>query len=113
MLPSLSAITGVSPQRYLWRFSIALHIGPRLIIAGVYHSYYRNILNAVQDVSVKILGCRLMNLCYWLNIAEVAALSGVTYISNRENYCEFIGKIYLLSINRSTQLTSSNYMQSF
>lgn len=35
------------------------------------------------------MGCRLLNLCYWLSIAEVAALCGVTYISNRENYCKY------------------------
>ncbi|EFN61661.1 Post-GPI attachment to proteins factor 2-like [Camponotus floridanus] len=86
ILPSISAITGVSPQRYLWRISIALHIGPRLIIASVYHSYYYNILKNIEDVPLKIMGSRLLNLCYWLNIAEVAALCGVTYISNRENY---------------------------
>ncbi|XP_029673453.1 post-GPI attachment to proteins factor 2-like [Formica exsecta] len=86
ILPSISAITGVSPQRYLWRISIALHIGPRLVIASVYHSYYYNILKSIEDVPLKIMGSRLLNLCYWLNIAEVAALCGVTYISNRENY---------------------------
>ncbi|XP_033216363.1 post-GPI attachment to proteins factor 2-like isoform X2 [Belonocnema kinseyi] len=86
VLPSISAITGVSPQRYLWRISIALHIGPRLMIASVYHSYYRKILDTIEDVSAKLVACRLLHLCYWLNIAEVAALSGVTYISNRENY---------------------------
>ncbi|CAL7949123.1 unnamed protein product [Xylocopa violacea] len=86
VLPSISAITGISPQRYLWRISIALHIGPRLIIANVYHSYYYKILKAIEDVPSRIMGCRLLNLCYWLSIAEVAALCGVTYISNRENY---------------------------
>ena len=86
VLPSISAITGISPQRYLWRISIALHIGPRLIIASVYHSYYYNMLKAIDDVPLKIMGSRLLNLCYWLNIGEVAALCGVTYISNRENY---------------------------
>lgn len=88
VLPSISAITGVSPQRYLWRVSIALHIGPRLVIASVYHSYYYNILKSIEDVPLKIAGSRLLNLYYWLNIAEVAALSGVTYVSNRENYCK-------------------------
>lgn len=88
ILPSISAITGISPQRYLWRISIALHMGPRLVIAIVYYSYYRKILKAMEDVPKKIVGCRLLNLCFWLNIAEIASLSGVTYISNRENYCE-------------------------
>ncbi|XP_046430839.1 post-GPI attachment to proteins factor 2-like isoform X1 [Neodiprion pinetum] len=86
IIPSISAITGVSPQRYLWRISIALHIGPRIVIASVYRSYYHRILKAVNDLPRKILGFRLLNLCYWLNLAEVAALCGVTYISNRENY---------------------------
>ncbi|XP_034945102.1 post-GPI attachment to proteins factor 2-like [Chelonus insularis] len=86
VLPSISAITGVSPQRYLWRITIALHIGPRLVIATVYHSYYRNILLALEHLPAKILGCRLLNLCFWLNLVEIAALCGVTYISNRENY---------------------------
>lgn len=99
VLPSISAITGVSPQRYLWRISIALHIGPRLVIASVYHSYYYKILKAIEDVPVRILGCRLLNLCYWINIAEVAALCGVTYISNRENYAlhEKIFIVFMIS----------------
>ncbi|KAG7204935.1 hypothetical protein KM043_005324 [Ampulex compressa] len=99
ILPSISAITGVSPQRYLWRISIALHIGPRLVIASVYHSYYCKILKAMENVSLKMMGCRLLNLCYWLNIAEVAALCGVTYISNKENYAvhEKIFIVFMIS----------------
>lgn len=44
VIPSISAITGVSPQRYLWRICVALHIGPRFAIAAVYRNYYRCIL---------------------------------------------------------------------
>ncbi|XP_014209202.1 post-GPI attachment to proteins factor 2-like [Copidosoma floridanum] len=86
VLPSISAITGVSPQRYLWRVSIALHIGPRLLIASVYYSFYLKIIGDILDVPTKLRGSKLLNVCYWLNLAEVAALCGVTYISNRENY---------------------------
>lgn len=86
VLPSISAITGVSPQRYLWRVSIALHIGPRLIITTVYYSYYRKILQTLEHLQTKIIGSRLLNLCLWLNITEITALCGVTYISNKENY---------------------------
>lgn len=96
ILPSISAITGVSPQRYLWRVSVALHIGPRLVIASVYHSYYYKILKSIEDVPLKIRGSRLLNLCYWLNIAEVAALCGVTYISNKENYCKCNLQFYVI-----------------
>ncbi|XP_066582948.1 post-GPI attachment to proteins factor 2-like [Prorops nasuta] len=99
VLPSISAITGVSPQTYLWRISVALHIGPRLIIANVYYSYYCKVLKSITDVPTKILGYRLLNLCYWLNIAEVASLCGVTYISNRENYAihEKIFIVFMIS----------------
>ncbi|XP_058789156.1 post-GPI attachment to proteins factor 2-like [Phymastichus coffea] len=86
VLPSISAITGVSPQRYLWRVSVALHIGPRLLIASVYYSFYYKILKTFENVPKRSHGFKLLNICYWLNIAEVAALCGVTYISNKENY---------------------------
>ncbi|XP_029047014.1 post-GPI attachment to proteins factor 2-like [Osmia lignaria lignaria] len=117
VLPSISAITGVSPQRYLWRISIALHIGPRLIIASVYHSYYYQMLKTIEDVPLRITGCRLLNLCYWLNIAEVAALCGVTYISNKENYSVhekiFIAFMissltYMLMVIRLSRLVTPN-----
>ena len=97
VLPSISAITGISPQRYLWRISIALHIGPRFVIASVYHSYYRKILETIEDVSEKFVASRLLNLCYWLNIAEIAALCGVTYISNRENYGKYLEHNHIIT----------------
>ena len=71
VLPSISAITGISPQRYLWRVCIALHIGPRLLIASVYYSFYRKTVMTIEDVPKRLLGIKLLNLCYWLNIAEV------------------------------------------
>ncbi|XP_012279855.1 post-GPI attachment to proteins factor 2-like [Orussus abietinus] len=117
VLPSISAITGVSPQRYLWRVSIALHIGPRLMIASVYYSYYRKLLKSVYDVPSKILGSKLLNLCYWLNIAEISALCGVTYISNRENYSVhekifivfmFSSLMYMLAAVRLGRLITPN-----
>ena len=43
----------------------------------------------IEDVPKRLLGFKLLNLCYWLNIAEVAALCGVTYISNKENYGKY------------------------
>ncbi|KAG8336155.1 hypothetical protein J6590_050355 [Homalodisca vitripennis] len=82
IIPSISAITGVSPQRYLWRICVALHIGPRLLIASIYHAYYKGLTSSSHSQ-------RLLSLCYWLNITEIASLCGVTYISNKENYREF------------------------
>uniref|UniRef100_A0A1B6D455 CWH43-like N-terminal domain-containing protein n=1 Tax=Clastoptera arizonana TaxID=38151 RepID=A0A1B6D455_9HEMI len=84
IIPSISAITGVSPQRYLWRICVAFHIGPRVLIASIYHSYYSSLLDPIALNSR--YSTKLLSICYWLNITEIAALCGVTYISNRENY---------------------------
>ncbi|KAH8421263.1 hypothetical protein KR009_007640 [Drosophila setifemur] len=85
IIPSISAITGVSPQRYFWRFSIALHIGPRIPIAFVYKNYYRSQLRKLDPARVPQT-TMLITLILVLNCIEIAALGGVTYISNRENY---------------------------
>ncbi|RZF46965.1 hypothetical protein LSTR_LSTR011233 [Laodelphax striatellus] len=86
IIPSISAITGVSPQRYLWRICVAFHIGPRILIASVYRSYYKGQLAVAGGETVTRQGPLLLALCYWLNLIEIGALCGVTYISNRENY---------------------------
>uniref|UniRef100_A0A182PNR6 CWH43-like N-terminal domain-containing protein n=1 Tax=Anopheles epiroticus TaxID=199890 RepID=A0A182PNR6_9DIPT len=86
IIPSISAITGVSPQRYLWRVSIALHIGPRFIIAFVYRNWYRAMVTGLSDPARVTKACRMINIVYWLNLVEISALCGVTYISNKENY---------------------------
>ncbi|XP_021938242.1 post-GPI attachment to proteins factor 2-like [Zootermopsis nevadensis] len=88
VIPSISAITGISPQRYLWRVCVAFHIGPRVIIASMYHTYYRSLLSS-QTPGPSHPGSRgfwLLNIAFWLSLVEIAALCGVTYISNRENY---------------------------
>ncbi|XP_058127086.1 post-GPI attachment to proteins factor 2-like [Anopheles ziemanni] len=86
IIPSISAITGVSPQRYLWRVSIALHIGPRFVIAFVYRNWYRAMVDSISDPERARKACRMINVVYWLNLVEISALCGVTYISNKENY---------------------------
>lgn len=58
IIPSISAITGVSPQRYLWRISVAFHIGPRIIIAAVSKSYHINRINKNADFKVWYFGKR-------------------------------------------------------
>lgn len=86
VIPSISAITGVSPQRYLWRISVALHIGPRFIIAAVYKAYHENIINPTADLNVQLAARKWLSIAFWLEIIEIASLCGVTYISNKENY---------------------------
>ncbi|XP_005183176.2 post-GPI attachment to proteins factor 2-like [Musca domestica] len=88
IVPSISAITGVSPQRYFWRFSIALHLGPRIPIAFIYKNYYRSMLAKLQKERPEKVGNlgALVTLILVLNCIEIASLGGVTYVSNRENY---------------------------
>lgn len=102
IIPSISAITGVGPQRYFWRTSIALHIGPRFLIAAAYRTQYTVRLGGLRqrygagdgaggDGTAAVDG-RLAQLrtvvatVFWLHIVEVGALCGVTYVSNVENY---------------------------
>ncbi|XP_055371290.1 post-GPI attachment to proteins factor 2-like [Condylostylus longicornis] len=87
IIPSISAITGVSPQRYFWRLCIAFHIGPRIPITVMYRNYYRNYL-LMHDLTDDVFkrAKLLINLVFWLHMVEVIALGGVTYVSNRENY---------------------------
>ncbi|XP_050296434.1 post-GPI attachment to proteins factor 2-like [Anthonomus grandis grandis] len=86
IVPSISAITGVSPQRYIWRISVALHIGPRVIISAVYNAYQLKKINPLAEPNLKTKAQLWLNLAYVLNLIETAALCGVTYISNKENY---------------------------
>lgn len=93
VIPSISAITGVSPQNYFWRICIALHIGPRFAIAAVYRNYYRCLWtkhmsdNDSRD-SRKVK--TLTSVVFALNLIEIGSLCGVTYVSNRENYRKWI-----------------------
>lgn len=93
-IPSISAITGISPNIYFWRISIALHVGPRFIIAICYKSYYEHMLRHITDVAVHSKGTLYMKLAFWLHCIEITSLCGVTYISNRENYSKPIYQFY-------------------
>ncbi|VVC91738.1 unnamed protein product [Leptidea sinapis] len=86
VVPSISAITGISPQRYVWRICIAYHLGPRLLIGSLYYNYHKERTLQIKDGEVRKLATKLGEACYWLNFIELFALSGVTYVSNRENY---------------------------
>ncbi|XP_071050856.1 post-GPI attachment to proteins factor 2-like [Onthophagus taurus] len=86
VIPSISAITGVSPQRYLWRLSVALHITPRYVIATAYKRYLHGLISSLATLETKKRIHRWLSIAHVLNIVEVSALAGVTYISNIENY---------------------------
>lgn len=106
VIPSISAITGVSPQRYFWRFSIALHIGPRFLIAAAYHNQNTFQLNKLScdgggggDGQQRLLRS-LVSTVFWLHMIEVGTLCGVTYVSNRENYRKLLIVIVFVRISK-------------
>ncbi|CAL4058754.1 unnamed protein product [Meganyctiphanes norvegica] len=84
-LPSISAVTGVSPQRYLWRVCVALHISPRLLVAWVAKSHYVSLAGQVPAAR-RPSYLTLVFAAFYLNLTELFTLCGVTYISNKENY---------------------------
>ncbi|XP_026287784.1 post-GPI attachment to proteins factor 2-like [Frankliniella occidentalis] len=85
IIPSISAITGVSPQRYLWRICVAFHIGPRVLIAFVYYAHYHSIIMQ-RPQSERHQLTKHLRFCFWLSMIEIGTLCGCTYVSNRENY---------------------------
>lgn len=100
-LPSTSAAIGTnSPQVFIWRLCIALHCGPRFLIAFIYKDHYMSALN-LKNVSS---GHFLINLIFYLNIIENMALVLLTFVSSKENY-EFHEKSFITFL-----VTSELYM---
>ncbi|XP_076468068.1 acyltransferase PGAP2-like [Babylonia areolata] len=84
-IPSISAVTGITPQTYVWRIGIALHSAPRFAVGVIHYHYYLQRLSFVKE-SHRGFFKKLISLNFWLNTIENASLVGVTYISNRDNY---------------------------
>ncbi|XP_005100081.1 post-GPI attachment to proteins factor 2-like [Aplysia californica] len=84
-IPSISAVTGITPQTYVWRTCIALHAAPRFAVTLIYYNYY---LARIQHVPSHRVGLFkfLIKLNFWLNFVENSCLVLVAYITNRENY---------------------------
>jgi hypothetical protein len=62
----------------VWRIAIAIHAGPRLLVARMYYRYYQGILYQWIHFMAAI-AC-------WLNVIENVALIGLTFISSAENH---------------------------
>lgn len=89
VIPSISSITGISPQRYLWRVVIALHISPRLVISFVHKNHLKIcVLSKLTNRNQLLNATRLAKIVHYLSLIEISALAGVTYVSNKENYRE-------------------------
>lgn len=87
-IPSVSAVTGVSPERYLWRLCMSAHIVPRCLMAALCHSHWGRLGQRVPS-GRRLHYSRLVRATLWASGTELAALAGCTYVSNKENYREF------------------------
>lgn len=85
VIPSISAVTGITPGAYFWRICIGLHATPRFAVGFMYYSYYAARL-AYVDKDFRPFFKKLLSLNFWLYTIENSCLVGVTYISNKENY---------------------------
>ncbi|KAK6172485.1 hypothetical protein SNE40_016124 [Patella caerulea] len=82
-LPSVSAAIGqFTPQKYIWRICIALHCGPRFLLALSYYNYHTSIDTGKYDKLYKAGAA----LCTLLHIMENGALIILSYVSSEDNY---------------------------
>ncbi|KAJ8298265.1 hypothetical protein KUTeg_024796 [Tegillarca granosa] len=85
VVPSISAVTGITPQAYVWRICIALHCAPRFAVGFMYYNYYKARMHLVSK-KYHGLFLQLLRFNFWFYTIENSCLVGVTYISNKENY---------------------------
>lgn len=84
-VPSVSAVTGIRPQAYIWRICIGLHSTPRFFVGFMYYNYYSK---SVPHIKKSLQGFYkfLLKLCFCLYTVECSCLLAVSCISNKENY---------------------------
>ncbi|XP_056587213.1 post-GPI attachment to proteins factor 2 [Triplophysa dalaica] len=79
-LPSISAAISLTPERYIWRFSIGLHSAPRLLMAAAYLGFYRcRLKRRLKEQLLSVL-------TFLLALSENVGLLLLTYVSSTENY---------------------------
>lgn len=82
-LPSISAAIGdKSPQRYIWRFGVAIHAAPRILFIHLYRNFYTNIFHT-RNVYFMYYLSKIATL---FNILEITALLVLSFVSSSENY---------------------------
>ena len=84
-VPSISAVTGISPGRYLWRIAIAFHMGPRILIVASYYHYLLSFVGRLNKEDAASMA-KLLQWCFYLQIVEIAGLCGISFVHNREHY---------------------------
>ncbi|KAL1252771.1 hypothetical protein QQF64_017464 [Cirrhinus molitorella] len=78
-LPSISAAISLTPERYIWRFSIGLHSAPRFLVAAAYLSFYRGRVWRLKEQL-------LSGFTFLLALCENVGLLLLTYVSSTETY---------------------------
>ena len=86
VVPSISAVTGISPGRYLWRVVIGFHLGPRLLIVATYYHFLLSFVPKVGAAADKDRLAWLLKALFYLQVVEVVGLCGISFIHNREHY---------------------------
>ena len=89
LVPSISAITGISPGRYLWRVCIAFHLGPRLLIVATYYHFLLSFAPSLPNKGSAHKLTSLLNYCFYLQIVEILSLCTISFIHNREHYRKY------------------------
>ena len=89
LVPSISAITGISPGRYLWRVCIAFHLGPRLLIVATYYHFLLSFAPSLTTKGSAHKLTSLLNYCFYLQIIEILSLCTISFIHNREHYRKY------------------------
>lgn len=85
VIPSISAVTGVTPGAYVWRICIALHSAPRFAVGFIHFNNYKNRILYISE-KYRGLYMSLIRINFWVYAVENFCLVAVTFISNKENY---------------------------
>ncbi|KAF0313913.1 Post-GPI attachment to proteins factor 2 [Amphibalanus amphitrite] len=79
--PSISSAAGkFSPQKFIWRALLALHLAPRVLLGYLTHAHLARVLR--QSPRCR----RLTATCLLLYALEQAGLSGVSFVGSLEHY---------------------------
>jgi len=85
IIPSMSAISSATPQRYFWRFLMGLQAFPRLVVGLIYLNFYLSKIHKIPESQHKSFS-RLAWLNFVLYTVENVSLLAVSVVANKENY---------------------------
>lgn len=83
--PSVSVAIGThTPQKYIWRITIAMHTAPRLLMTLAYYNLYSRLFEWKNFINKFF---RLLSmLSQLLHLTEILTLIGLSFVSSKENY---------------------------